>query len=86
MYVNIKCCVSYLQEKSDFFVSHKGVRQGGNLSPLLLALYVNDLEEYSKNNNCACLKFDDDWLDVYLKGLVLICSYSFPSKKAGHLW
>ena len=72
MYDDIKSCVSYQQEKSDFFVSHKGVRQGENLSPLLFALYVNDLEEYLLNNNCACLKFDDDWLDVYLKVLVLM--------------
>ena len=43
-------------KKSDFFVSSKGVRQGENLSPLLFALFVNDIEEYMLENNCKYVK------------------------------
>ena len=72
MYTNIKSCVLVNQETSEFFVSQRGVRQGENLSPLLFALYVNDLEDNSLGENCAHLKSDDEWLDLYLKLLVLM--------------
>ena len=50
MYSNIKSCVSVNNEKSSFFVSKCGVRQGENLSPLLFAIYLNDLENYLDQN------------------------------------
>ena len=59
------------QETSNYFVSYRGVRQGENLSPLLFALYVNDLEDHLLGENCAHLKFDE-WLDLYLKLLVFM--------------
>ena len=43
MYTNIKSCVSNDGMLSDFFSSEVGVRQGENLSPILFALFVNDL-------------------------------------------
>ena len=46
MYANIKSCISINNEKSNFFGCHRGVRQGENLSPVLFALYLNDLEDY----------------------------------------
>ena len=73
-YSNIKSCVVVNQETSYYFVSYRGVRQGENLSPLLFALYVNDLEDHLLGKNCAHLKFDDEWLDLYLKLLVLMCT------------
>ncbi len=44
MYNNIKYCVMVNQEMSDTFMCNMGVRQGGNLSPLLFALYVSDIK------------------------------------------
>ncbi len=44
MYNNIRSCVMLSQETSDTFACNVGVRQGGNLSPLLFAFYVDDIE------------------------------------------
>ena len=43
MYQNIKSCVAHAGEQSSFFHSYCGVRQGKNLSPVLLSLFLNDL-------------------------------------------
>jgi hypothetical protein len=34
------------RELSEFFYSNVGVRQGGNLSPVLISLFLNDLVEF----------------------------------------
>ena len=45
MYKGIKSsCVSYNVEQSSFFSSFRGVRQDENLSPVLFALFLNDLK------------------------------------------
>ena len=46
MYKRIKSCVFLRSEKSDFFGSYRGVRQGENLSPVLFSLYLNDMENF----------------------------------------
>ena len=51
MYAKSKSCVMVNSQKSDYFSSHAGVRQGENLSPLLFSFYINDLEDYLKNKN-----------------------------------
>ncbi len=50
--MNIKSCVKLNQKTSDTFICNKGVRQGENLSPLLFAIYVNDIEDSMLENNC----------------------------------
>ena len=45
MYHNVKCCVIVEQHMSDPVMCNIGVRQAENLSPLLLAFYVNDIQE-----------------------------------------
>lgn len=72
MYSNIKSCVKVNQKLSDTFVCMKGVRQGENLSPLLFALYVNDIEDSLLENNCNYLLFDEEFLDVNLSLLVMM--------------
>ena len=71
MYNIIKSCVVVNQEISEFFVSHKGMRQWENIFPLLFAFNVNDLEEHLLNGNCTHLKFNDQWLVLHLRLLVL---------------
>ena len=43
MYYDIKSCISLNGSNSPFFASSSGVRQGENLSPVLFAIYLNDL-------------------------------------------
>ena len=58
--------------KSKYFASNTGVRQGENLSPLLFALYINDLETYllSKGNNY--IDFKDDAANNLVKLFILL--------------
>ena len=46
MYYDIKSCISLNGSNSPFFASSSGVRQGENFSPVLFAIYLNDLEEF----------------------------------------
>ena len=46
LYSKAKSCVRQGGELSSMFPSYRGVRQGENLSPLLFALYLNDLKNH----------------------------------------
>uniref|UniRef100_A0A0N7ZBB2 Reverse transcriptase domain-containing protein n=1 Tax=Scylla olivacea TaxID=85551 RepID=A0A0N7ZBB2_SCYOL len=72
MYLNIKSCVKFNGNKSDTFICNRGVRQGENLSPLLFALYVNDIEKSLIENRCNYLLFDDNYLDLQLNLLIMM--------------
>ena len=46
MYRKAKSCVKTGNVCSDYFYCYSGVRQAENLSPVLFAIYLNDLQEY----------------------------------------
>ena len=46
IYASAKSCVMVNDEMSDFFQVNIGVRQGENLSPILFALFLNDMHDY----------------------------------------
>ena len=71
MYAQIKSCVFLNGEKSDFFISARGVRQGENLSPLLFSLFVNDIENEFLKHGCSYINIDAHW-DNFIRLLVLM--------------
>uniref|UniRef100_A0A0P4VXM0 Reverse transcriptase domain-containing protein n=1 Tax=Scylla olivacea TaxID=85551 RepID=A0A0P4VXM0_SCYOL len=60
------------QEISDTFVCNVGVKQGENLSSVLFAFYVNDIESKLTEYNCSYVNFGDDFLNMYLKLFVIM--------------
>ena len=74
MYQGIKSCVSFNGDQSEFFQSFRGVRQGENLSPVLFALFLNDLESFLSSHNCSGIdiEFASDDVYCYLKLFVLL--------------
>ena len=59
LYRNIKSCVMNNGHRSSYFDSYVGVRQGENLSPMLFALFLNDIESFSLNMKCNTLNYID---------------------------
>ena len=74
MYANIKSCISINNEKSTFFGCHRGVRQGENLSPVLFALYLNDLEDYlfQKRNPGVTIDINNEECVMVLTLIILM--------------
>ena len=60
--------------QSSFFQSYCGVRQGEKLSPVLFALFLNDLDDYLEQHNCNGINIEssDQEISIYLKLLVLL--------------
>ena len=46
VYENAKSCITVNNNVSDFFQVNIGVRQGENLSPVIFALFLNDMNAY----------------------------------------
>ena len=74
MYKGIKSCASYNGEQSSFFSSFRGVGQDKHLSPVLFALFLNDLESFLCDKSCNGVNFEfqHDDITLYLKLLVLL--------------
>ena len=69
MYNGIKSCISINGQDSPFFTCDCGVRQGENLSPVLFAIYLNDLETYLLHKNLSgdTIDIPDGDVQLYLK-------------------
>ena len=62
LYKQAKSCIAINGQKSEFFNCEIGVRQGENLSPLLYAIFLNDIEnflsQYSSSGGISVLRHD----------------------------
>jgi len=71
MYNNIKFCVFSRNENkySDDFICNCGVRQGESLSPILFAVFLNDLVDYldSRADSGVVLENVDDNIFKFIK-------------------
>ena len=59
MYSNTKSYIKYNNLKSTAFIANTGIKQGCNLSCLIFAVYLNDLEETMENSNCTGITIHD---------------------------
>ena len=60
------------QSFSAYFDCQNGVRQGENLSPLLFALFLNDMQSYIESNVGLGIELNDDRDILWLKLLILL--------------
>ena len=79
MYNNAKSCVRQGSSCSNFFQSNVGVRQGENLSPVLFAIFLNDLVEFMSHAynglydiSIAARLLDTDEVSVYFRLYLLL--------------
>ena len=72
MYNNIKSCVSFNGNISEYFISVNGVRQGENLSPFLFALFINDMEQFLLKYGCDPIQIPGSDLQTFLKLLITL--------------
>ena len=52
MYNNLNTCIKVGHNRTEFFKSEIGTRQGCSLSPILFNLYINDLPQLLLQNKC----------------------------------
>ena len=64
MYDDIRCCIRLDGKYSDFYKCFKGLVQGDALSPLIVSLFVNDLESDLMSDNCPSLHLNE--INVFL--------------------
>ena len=73
MYRETKATIRCNNLKSEIYTSNMGIKQGCNLSCLLFALYLNDLEEYLLLNNCKGVELiDSNTGNIMLKLFILL--------------
>ena len=87
MYNKMKSCVRYKFGVTKFFKLRKGVRQGCLLSPLLFALFLNDLDDFLKVNGANGIDLWDVHIFslLYADDLILIATNEHDLKLQMHL-
>ena len=72
MYQNIKSCVSCNDNFTCFFSCKTGVRQGENLSPILFAIFLNDLEQALLFEGCEGVKLKPNEFNDRIENIITI--------------
>ena len=80
MYSSTKAYIRFNGMRSDTYISNTGIKQGYNLSCLIFALYLNDLEDTTlKQNNCKGINICDEDNITVLK-LFIVLTLQAPSE------
>ena len=59
IYEQVKSCVKHCSNYSEFFDTCVGLGQGEVMSPILFALFIEDMELYIQSNDSSGLTFHD---------------------------
>lgn len=85
MYMNVKSCVKHCNSFSDFFEYSVGLRQGDVISPLLVSLFLEDLELYLQNNANSGIEIYDIVLLILLFADDMVILGNTPEELQSHL-
>ena len=74
MYTGNKCGIKIGNQRTDFFIQERGVRQGCNLSPTLFNIYINELATMLEQSSVPGLMLQDKEVKLllYADDLVLL--------------
>ena len=85
MYANVKSRVKSCSSYSDYFSYAVGLRQGEVMSPILFALFVEDLELYLQDNINSGLSKDDITMILLLFADDMAILGKSPAEVQSHL-
>ena len=66
IYSSVNACVRYNSEISECFPCPIGLRQGCKLSPILFALYINELQEFLENQDVRGIQLFPNIVEVFI--------------------
>ena len=76
LYQNIKSCITLDNSNSAFFESFIGLRQGENLSPVLFAIFLNDLEAFLESNFNSGIEIECNTDEIYVLTRLVVLLYA----------
>ena len=68
MYTGNKCGIKIGNQRTDFFIQERGVRQGCNLSTTLFNIYINELATMLEQSSVPGLMLQDKEVKLLLSG------------------
>ena len=85
MYENVKSCVKACSSYSDYFIYAVGLRQVEAMSPLLLSLFIEDLELFLQKDTTSGSSIDDIVLILLLFADDMAIVAKCPEELQSHL-
>ena len=77
MYSQVKSCVKQCNSFSDLFTCSVGLRQGEVVSPVLVSLFLDDLDSYLRANSTSSICIKDIVFTVLTCCIAVCCDAAF---------